>query len=55
MKIRVSATLDEDTGRFLDELFKRGNYRNQSHLIETLIKSAWAQEKEKSKVQSKIK
>jgi len=55
MKVRVSATIDEDTDRFLEELFKKGNYRNKSHLIETLIKSAWAQEKEKSKTQSKIR
>lgn len=55
MKVRVSATIDEDTDRFLDELFKKGNYRNKSHLIETLIKSAWAHEKDKSKSQSKLK
>jgi Arc/MetJ-type ribon-helix-helix transcriptional regulator len=55
MKGRISATVDDDTLGFLEELFKRGNYRNQSHLIETLIKTAWAQEKEKSKTQSRLK
>lgn len=55
MKVRISATIDEDTSRFLEELFKKGNYRNMSHVIETLIKTAWAQEKGKSKIQSRLK
>lgn len=55
MKTRISATVDEDTCKFLDELFKKGNYRNMSHLIETLIQTAWANEKGKSKIQTKIR
>ena len=49
MKVRISATIDSDTDKFLDELIKRGNYRNKSHVVETAIKSFWAREKERMK------
>lgn len=38
MKERVSATIDKDTKKLIEELLKRGNYRNISHIIETAIK-----------------
>ena len=40
VKIRISATIGKETNKILDELMKNGNYRNKSHLIESLIKSA---------------
>lgn len=39
MKERVSATIDKDTKKIIDEILKKGNYRNISHLIETAIKN----------------
>jgi Arc/MetJ-type ribon-helix-helix transcriptional regulator len=38
MKERVSATIDESTSRIIDEMMKKGNYRNKSHVIEDAIK-----------------
>jgi Arc/MetJ-type ribon-helix-helix transcriptional regulator len=55
MKGRISITLDEDAIEFLKELVKRDNYRNMSHLVETLIKIAWANDKGKSKIQGRLK
>ncbi|HRZ85678.1 MAG TPA: ribbon-helix-helix domain-containing protein [Candidatus Paceibacterota bacterium] len=37
MKVRVSATIDQDTERKLDEVMKKGRYRNKSHIIEEAI------------------
>ncbi len=37
MKIRVSATIDPETEKILDQLMKEGNYRNKSHIIEDAI------------------
>jgi Arc/MetJ-type ribon-helix-helix transcriptional regulator len=48
-KIRISATIDKETDRILDELMKNGNYRNKSHLIESLIKSAKEQDDKNKK------
>jgi len=38
MKERVSATIDRETKNLIEEMLKKGNYRNISHLIETAIK-----------------
>ena len=38
MKERISATIDKETGEIIEELLKRGNYRNKSHVIEDAIK-----------------
>lgn len=38
MKARVSATIDEETIKDIDEILKKRNYRNKSHVIETAIK-----------------
>lgn len=38
MKKRVSATIDPETERVLDEIMKNSNYRNYSHAIEEAIK-----------------
>jgi Arc/MetJ-type ribon-helix-helix transcriptional regulator len=38
MKERVSATIDESTSKIIDEMLKKGNYRNKSHVIEDAIK-----------------
>lgn len=38
MKKRVSATIDESTEKIIEELLKKGKYRNKSHVIEDAIK-----------------
>jgi Arc/MetJ-type ribon-helix-helix transcriptional regulator len=38
MKARISATIDPETKKILDDLMKKGNYRNYSHIIEDAIK-----------------
>ena len=38
MKIRISATIDKETKKIIDEKLKEGNYRNKSHVIEEAIK-----------------
>lgn len=38
MKVRVSATIERDNDKFLDEEVKMGKYRNKSHAIEEGIK-----------------
>ncbi|MFH1802075.1 MAG: hypothetical protein ABH864_01330 [archaeon] len=40
VKIRISATIERETDEILNGLMQEGNYRNKSHLIESLIKSA---------------
>lgn len=37
--VRVSATIEEDTHEKLMEIMKRGNYRNMSHAVESIILS----------------
>jgi Arc/MetJ-type ribon-helix-helix transcriptional regulator len=38
MKKRVSATVDEETIKIINEILKTGIYRNKSHVIEDAIK-----------------
>ncbi len=37
MKIRISATINEETGSILEALLKSGEFRNKSHVIEKAI------------------
>ena len=37
MKVRVSATIDKGTEKILEELMKKGEFRNKSHVIEKAI------------------
>ncbi|MDP3027743.1 MAG: hypothetical protein Q8N63_08625 [Nanoarchaeota archaeon] len=47
MKERVSATIDKETKNLIEDMLKKGNYRNISHIIETAIKKI-AKEEEKN-------
>ena len=38
MKERVSATIDKETIKIINDLLKKGKYRNKSHVIEDAIK-----------------
>ena len=38
MKERISATVDEKTTKSLNDILKKGRYRNKSHIIEEAIK-----------------
>ncbi len=38
MKVRISATIEKDTDKILDEILKDSKYRNKSHIIEEAIK-----------------
>ncbi|MFH1327226.1 MAG: ribbon-helix-helix protein, CopG family [archaeon] len=38
MKERVSATVDKATSKIIEEILKKGKYRNKSHIIEDAIK-----------------
>lgn len=38
MKERISATIDKDTSKIIEEILKKGRYRNKSHVIEDAIK-----------------
>ncbi|MCX6748410.1 MAG: ribbon-helix-helix domain-containing protein [Candidatus Pacearchaeota archaeon] len=38
MKGRISATVDEETIKMIDDMLKKGIYRNKSHIIEEAIK-----------------
>jgi len=38
MKKKVSATVDKETEKIIEELLKKGKYRNKSHVIEDAIK-----------------
>jgi len=38
MKERISATVDSGTIKSIDEILKKGKFRNKSHVIETAIK-----------------
>ena len=38
MKKRISATIDKETLKIIDEILKKDNYRNKSHVIEEAIK-----------------
>ena len=39
MKERISATVDKNTSKIINDLLKKGKYRNKSHVIEEAIKS----------------
>ena len=49
MKKRISATVDGETEKILDEILKRSNYRNKSHAVEEAIKLLWRDANEKKK------
>lgn len=49
MKVRVSATIDEETDRILNSLLKDGKYRNKSHIIEKAIEILKEKEAENDK------
>ena len=38
MKTRISATVDEETSKIIDDILKKGEFRNKSHVIEKAIK-----------------
>jgi Arc/MetJ-type ribon-helix-helix transcriptional regulator len=38
MKKRISATVDKETEKIIEEFLKEGKYRNKSHVIEEAIK-----------------
>lgn len=38
MKTRISATIDKETEKIIEEFLKKGKYRNKSHVIEEAIK-----------------
>jgi Arc/MetJ-type ribon-helix-helix transcriptional regulator len=38
MKERISATVDKETVKIINEFLKKANYRNKSHVIEDAIK-----------------
>ena len=39
MKERISATVEKETVKLIDEILSMGNYRNKSHVIEDAIAS----------------
>lgn len=45
MKKRVSATIDDSSVKIIDEILKKGKYRNKSHVIEEAIKLLKEKEK----------
>lgn len=45
MKERVSATVDKETKKLIEDILKKGSYRNISHIIETAIKKIAKEEK----------
>ena len=47
MKERVSATIDKTTSKTIEDILKKGKYRNKSHIIEEAIKSLMEKEDEK--------
>jgi len=49
MKERISATVDEDIIKLIDNILKKGDYRNRSHFIEKAIKKFAEEEKSKEK------
>jgi len=49
MKKRISVTIDPETDKLLDTMLKEGDYRNKSHLIESLIKEIWRERNDKNK------
>lgn len=47
MKVRVSATIDEETDKIISKILEKGKYRNKSHVIEDAIKLLEIEEKKK--------
>lgn len=45
MKVRISATIEEGTEKIINEILKKGKYRNKSHVIEEAIKKLKKNEK----------
>jgi len=45
MKARISATIEKETEKILDELLKDGKYRNKSHIIEKALELLKEEEK----------
>ncbi len=45
MKVRISATIEEETDELLDGAMKSGKYRNKSHAIEDAIKNYFGRKK----------
>ena len=37
MKVRISATINEETNENLEKILKRGKHRNKSHIVEDAI------------------
>jgi len=37
MKVRISATIDKESLKLLEDLLKKKKYRNKSHVIESAI------------------
>lgn len=53
MKKRISATVEEETDVIIDELAKKGYFRNRSHAIEVAIKMLYGSLKSGEKVKNK--
>lgn len=49
MKVRISATIEKETERILDELLKDGKYRNKSHIIEKALELLKKEEEKNEK------
>lgn len=49
MKKRISATIDKETDKILDNLIKEDRYRNKSHAIEEVVKKYWEAKHDKNK------
>ncbi len=50
MKKRISATIDEETEKKIDDLSKNTDeFRNKSHVIEKAIKMLWEKKHDKNK------
>ncbi len=47
MKERISATIDDKKVKMIDEIMKRGKYRNKSHFIEDAIELLIKEESKK--------
>jgi len=47
MKIRISSTIDEKTDKILENISKKGKYRNKSHIVEEAIKLLEEKESDK--------
>ncbi len=46
MKDRISATVDKETIKIIEDLASSGKYRNKSHVIETAIEVLLEKEKD---------